>query len=282
MTLSPVISPSELARLLASGADVVLLDARQSAQAYAAGHLRDARRADLESDLSAARAPGANPARGGRHPLPPIEAWTRTLGAWGISPATRVVVYDDQAGANAAARAWWMLRGIGHDHVALLDGGFPAAIAAGMEVTTDVPVVQERGPYPADRWQRPTVDMRRVDELRHDRAWKVLDVRSRERFRGDSEPIDPIAGHIPGAVNLPFAENLEEGRFKSPAVLREQYERVLGDTPPERLIVHCGSGVTACHTLVALDAAGLGGAALYVGSWGEWCRNPLPQSRSEV
>jgi len=280
MTLRPVISPSELAHLLASGADVILLDARQSAEAYAAGHLRSAFRADLERDLSAAHAPDANPSRGGRHPLPSIEAWTGTLAHWGITPATRVVVYDDQAGAHAAARAWWMLRSIGHEYVALLDGGFAAAVRAGMEVTTDIPVAAPRGLYPATEWKSPTVDMRRVDELRHDRSWKVLDVRSRERFRGETEPIDPVPGHIPGAINLPFADNLEDGRFKPAPMLRAQYEELLGDTPPDHLIVHCGSGVTACHTLAALEAAGLEGASLYVGSWGEWCRNPLPQSRS--
>ena len=115
--------------------------------------------------------------------------------------------------------------------------------------------------------------MERVDALRKDAGWKVLDVRSGERFRGETEPIDPVAGHIPGAVNLPFAENLQQGRFKSPRELRNLYQELLGATPADRLVVHCGSGVTACHTLLALEAAGLDGAALYVGSWGEWCRN---------
>jgi thiosulfate/3-mercaptopyruvate sulfurtransferase len=126
--------------------------------------------------------------------------------------------------------------------------------------------------------------MERVDAVRNDDAWRVLDVRSTERFRGETEPIDPVAGHIPGAINLPFAENLERGRFKSPAVLREEYQTLFGDTPVERVVVHCGSGVTACHTLLALEHAGLGGAALYVGSWSEWCRNDKPQapSRSEA
>jgi thiosulfate/3-mercaptopyruvate sulfurtransferase len=147
-------------------------------------------------------------------------------------------------------------------------------------VTADVPDPAPREPYPATAWTRPTVDLRRVDELRRDDAWKVLDVRSAERYRGETEPIDPIAGRIPGAVNLPFAENLEEGHFKSAKALRKQYERLLDGTPPDHLIVHCGSGVTACHTLLALEAAGLEGAALYVGSWGEWCRNPMSRAGS--
>jgi thiosulfate/3-mercaptopyruvate sulfurtransferase len=267
----PILSADDLELLLASAADVVLLDAR--AGGYEAGHLCGAQRADLETQLSAARDEGADPAHGGRHPMPPLERWTKQLGAWGIGPETYVVIYDDQFGANAAARAWWMLRAVGHERVSVLDGGFAAAVAAGLETTTDADAVEAR-PYPAAEWQRPTVDMERVDTLRNDKDWKVLDVRSGERFRGETEPIDPVAGHIPGAINLPFAENLEQGRFKSPHELRALYEELLGETPADRLVVHCGSGVTACHTLLALEAAGLSGAALYVGSWGEWCRNP--------
>lgn len=269
--MTPIITPEELAQLLASDAEVVLLDAR--AGGYDAEHLCGAQRADLETQLSAARDEGANPKHGGRHPLPPLERWSKQLGAWGIGPQTQVVIYDDQFGANAAARAWWMLRAVGHERVSVLDGGYPAAVAAGLATTSDVPVVAPRPPYPADAWQRPTVDMPRVDALRNDAAWKVLDVRSAERFRGETEPIDPVAGSIPGAVNLPFAKNLENGRFKSSHELCAMYEELLGDTPADHLVVHCGSGVTACHTLLALEAAGLDGAALYVGSWGEWCRN---------
>jgi thiosulfate/3-mercaptopyruvate sulfurtransferase len=245
----------------------VLLDARPNQAHYDAGHLRGAQHADLETQLSAASDANADASHGGRHPLPPLERWTQQLGAWGIGRDTDVVIYDDQAGANAAARAWWMLRAVGHERVSVVDGRL-----IGLPITIEVPIIEPRQPYPATEWQRPFVDIDRVEEVRLDRDWKVLDVRSRERFRGETEPIDPIAGHIPGAINLPFAENLENGRFKSPAALRAMYEELLGDTPVERLIVHCGSGVTACHTLLALDAAGLHGASLYVGSWGEWCR----------
>jgi len=280
MAQAPILYPDDLGHLLASAADVVLLDARASG--YDAGHLRGAQRADPETQLSAARDAGANPARGGRHPLPPLDRWTQQLGAWGIGPETHVVIYDDQFGANAAARAWWMLRSVGHERVSVLDGGFAAAIAAGLPTTTDVPVIAARPPYPATEWHRPTVDLPRVDALRNDARWKILDVRSGERFRGETEPIDPIAGHIPGAVNLPFAENLDQGCFKSPQELRAMYEKLLGETPVDRLIVHCGSGVTACHTLLALETAGLDGAALYVGSWGEWCRNDLPREPAAI
>jgi thiosulfate/3-mercaptopyruvate sulfurtransferase len=138
---------------------------------------------------------------------------------------------------------------------------------------TEVPPLQPRAPYPARGWSRPTVDIDEVERRRHDPHWKVLDVRSAPRYRGETEPIDPIAGHIPGALNLPYTENLEGASFKSAENLRAQYETFLDGTSPQNLIVHCGSGVTACHTLLALEAAGLNGAALYVGSWGEWCRN---------
>lgn len=243
----------------------VILDAR-SADAYAAGHLEGALHADLETQLSHASV-NANPARGGRHPLPPIDKWLRQVAEWGITPDTRVVVYDDQQGANAAARAWWMLRAIGHRDVEVL---------VGTPLTPSLsPRSGERVKY-ADEWQLPTVDMQRVDELRNDPDWRVLDVRAAPRFRGEAEPIDPVAGHIPGAINLFFGENLDGARFKSPDELRRMYEQLLGDVPPERLVVHCGSGVTACHTLLALDIAGLRGASLYVGSWGEWCRNEQP------
>lgn len=268
MTTQSLIAPDALP----TGA--VFLDARPSVADYAAGHLPGARHARLDVELSAAGDPGFDPARGGRHPLPPLDRWLAQLGAWGITPETYVVVYDDAEGSNAAARAWWMLRSIGHERVSVLDRSLRAS---GLALTTDVPVVESLPPYPANAWQWPTADMALVDELRTNPEWRVLDVRSAPRFRGETEPIDPIAGHIPGAINLPFAENLEQGVFKSPKALRAQYQHLLGDVDPKRVVVHCGSGVTACHTLLALDAAGLPGASLYVGSWSEWCRNDKPR-----
>lgn len=260
---SPLITP-DAGRAL-DGA--VFLDARPSAADYAAGHVAGARHADLNVHLSSA-SEQRDASRGGRHPLPPLARWLAQVGAWGIEPSTPVVIYDDANGSNAAARAWWMLRAIGHANVFVLDGDFRA-----LPQSSDAPRIDAKPPYPADAWQWPTVDMQRVDAVRRDDDWKVLDVRATPRYRGETEPIDPIAGHIPGAVNLPFAENLRDGRFKPPHELRSQYESLLGDTRPDHLVVHCGSGVTACHTLLALDAAGLPGAALYVGSWSEWCRN---------
>lgn len=251
-------------------AEAVLLDARPRAS-YEAGHLPGAIHADPDRHLAAPE----DPRNGGRHPLPPFDRWLRQLGEWGIGPETEVVVHDDQSGANAAARAWWMLRAAGHERVSVLDGGIGAA---GSGLTTEEPAPVAREPYPASGWQLPTVGIDDVDAVREDAGWKVLDVRSGPRFRGETEPIDPIAGHIPGAVNLPYTENLEGNVFKPAGALRAQYEALLGGTPVERLIVHCGSGVTACHTLLALELAGLRGASLYVGSWSEWCRNPRPRA----
>ncbi|HET7437446.1 MAG TPA: rhodanese-like domain-containing protein [Thermoanaerobaculia bacterium] len=266
-------NPLVRADALASLPNLVLLDARPDPAAYAAGHLHGAQHADLARHLSAVD----DPRRGGRHPLPSIERWTQQLGAWGITPESNVVIYDDADASNAAARTWWMLRAAGHERAFVLDGGM-----RDLPLTSSSSAPAPAPPYPVTSWQLTTVDMPTVDRLRNDASWRVLDVRSRPRYRGETEPIDPIAGHIPGAINLPFAENMQNGRFKSPEELRAQYQSLFGDVPPERVIVHCGSGVTACHTLLALEAAGLRGAALYVGSWSEWCRNEEMPRATEV
>ena len=266
---SPLISAPDLAALKDR---VRLLDCRPAAS-FEAGHLPGALHADLERDLSRASEEGFDPAHGGRHPLPGLRAWRDTLGRWGIEPDTAVVCYDDQGGANAAARAWWMLRASGHERVRVLDGGLQAALEAGMSLTGDVAAVAAAAPYPASHWQWTTVDIGVVEKLARHPDWKGLDVRSAPRYRGETEPIDPVAGHIPGALNRPFTENLgADGRFKSFEELRALY----ADVDPARLVVHCGSGVTACHTLLALDQAGLPGGTLFVGSWGEWCRTERP------
>lgn len=270
---SPLLAPEDLKALLEEGA--VLLDVRGEA-AYAAGHLPGALRVDLDRDLSRAKEEGFDPAAGGRHPLPVLKTFCATVGAWGIGPDTRVLCYDDQKGAYAA-RAWWMLRALGHEAVQVLDGGLQAAQAVGVALSTEPGVAQAVDPYPAGFWSRTTVDLPIVEKLAQHAAWKVLDVRSGERYRGETEPLDPVAGHIPGALNLPFDQNLDHaGRFKPKAELRELYEDLLDGLKPDHLVVHCGSGVTACHTLLALEAADLPGSALFVGSWGEWCRSGKP------
>lgn len=274
MLTAPVVTVEALRPLLGR---VRLLDARSGdagRDAYAKGHLRGALYADLERDLVGS---SEEPARGGRHPLPPIGEWTATLGRWGIGPDTPVVAYDDRGGANAAARVWWMLRAVGHQPVAVLDGGWQAATEAGLPVDDRVPDVAPRGAYPAVGWQQPMADAQAVEVRRTDPQYLVIDARAPERFRGDEEPLDPVAGHIPGAVNVPFAQNLRsDGRFVPAPELAAVYHQALGTRSPDRVIVHCGSGVTACHTLLALDQAGLEGAALYVGSFSEWCRQDRP------
>jgi len=267
MDLDPVIDAREIAALPSP----VLLDCRPDEQAYRAGHVRGALHAQLERDLSS---PAPEPARGGRHPLPSATTFAETLGRWGITPDTHVVAYDDQGGANAAARLWWLLRSLGHARVQLVDGGLPALIAAGFERTADVPAARVVTAYPASRFSWPRADIDEVEAARNDDSRRVIDVRAAFRYRGESEPIDPVAGHIPGARNVPLTENLlSDGTFKDAASLRALYAPTLEGSSPSATIVHCGSGVTACHTLLALERAGLGGAKLYVGSWSEWCRN---------
>ena len=267
MTMDPVIS----ARDLAARTDVVLVDCRPDPRAYAAGHVAGARHAQLERDLAAHV---DDPARGGRHPLPDPTTFAATLGRWGIAPGTHVVVYDDQGGANAAARLWWMLRAIGHDAVQVVDGGLAALRAAGVAMTTDEPAVAAAPPYPLGAL-RGVADIDEVERARGAADRRVIDVRAGFRFRGESDPFDPVAGHIPGARNAPYADNLRaDGTFKAADELRAQFTAALDGIAPAQTIVHCGSGVTACHTLVALARAGLPGAKLYVGSWSEWCRDP--------
>jgi thiosulfate/3-mercaptopyruvate sulfurtransferase len=268
MSLDPVISAREVAALR----DAVLVDCRVDAKAYRAGHLPGARHAQLERDLAA---PAPDAAHGGRHPLPSVQDFAATLGRWGIAPSSRVIAYDDQNGANAAARFWWLLSAIGHQAVQVVDGGLPALVAAGFALTTEVPEPAAQPPYPATAWVRGVADIDEVERIRGAAERRLVDVRAAFRYRGDSEPIDPIAGHIPGARNAPFADNLHaDGTFKTADELRALYAGVLDGVAPAQTIIHCGSGVTACHTLLALERVGLSGAKLYVGSWSEWCRNP--------
>ena len=268
MSPDPVISARELAALT----DAVLVDCRPDPRAYAAGHLAGARHAQLERDLAA---PAADPAHGGRHPLPNVRDFAVTLGRWGITPRLRVVAYDDQNGANAASRLWWMLKAMGHPDVRVVDGGLAALREAGFALTTEDPAPAAELPYPSLALVREVADIDEVERARGAADRRVIDVRAGVRFRGESEPFDPVAGHIPGARNAPYADNLRaDGTFKAADELRALLTGALDGIAPAQTIVHCGSGVTACHTLLALDRAGLSGAKLYVGSWSEWCRNP--------
>jgi thiosulfate/3-mercaptopyruvate sulfurtransferase len=256
-----------------SSDDILLIDARSGPDAvtrYNEGHLEGAVHADLDKDL--AQKP-VNPAVGGRHPLPEPKAFAAFLGKLGITSSTKLYVYDDKAGANAAARFWWMMRSAGHQNVSVIDGGLQAAIASGKKITKEIPERKSAPPYPFNQWQLPTALIEEVEKAAKDPNKLVIDVRESRRFSGEIEPIDTIAGHIPGAVNAPFAENLSaDQQFKSQKELSEKYKQLIGNRDPKNVIVHCGSGVTACHTLLAMEHAGITGAKLYVGSWGEWSR----------
>jgi len=279
MSLSvPLIDAAALRERLASAEPPVLLDTSfdladpaAGERSYREGHLPGAHYLHLDRDLADhTHAPGA-PFRG-RHPLPARETFAATLGRLGIGPSTQVVVYDRQ-GATFAARAWWMLRWLGHREVAVLDGGLQAWVAAGGALNQEPPAPRGPTTYTPAPSLMPTVD---ADTLAAGLGGlRLIDARAAERFRGDVEPLDPVAGHIPGALNRPFKDNLDvQGRFQRPEALREAFLPLLGGRPASEVVHQCGSGVTACHNLLAMEAAGLSGAALYPGSWSEWCADP--------
>ncbi|MGQ2983696.1 sulfurtransferase [Flavobacterium sp.] len=264
-----VIEPEEL--LLLPRHSYILIDAGPSQERYNKRHLEGSLYVDLNTDL--AEVPN-NAANGGRHPLPSPERFGKVLGRLGITPESHVVVYDDKNGANPAARFWWMLRAAGHDKVQVVNGGMQAAEEQGFSVTDAVTAVIPTEDHKFSYWQLPAADIAQVEIAASADDLLVIDVRDKERFDGITEHIDLVAGHIPGAVNIPFASNLAaNGKFLPPKELNERYTTSLGGIPMEDVIVHCGSGVTACHTLLALEHAGLGIAKLYVGSWSEWSRN---------
>ena len=272
-----LIKASALTALRTTG-DTVFIDARGGADAYdrySQAHLEGALFVDLETDLSEKREDAKD---GGRHPLPSVENFGRLLGNLGIMPSTTVVIYDDKRGANAAARMWWMLKAVGHDRLFVVDGGLEAMIAAGLPMSTDAwELLTEYPAYPVLKWEMPIVGLEEVKMATENENALIVDVRENYRFNGESEPIDLVAGHIPSSKNLPYTENLTDaGTFKDRMLLKEKYEALFADTNLNQVIVHCGSGVTACHTLLVLEELGLSGASLYVGSWSEWSRNPLP------
>jgi thiosulfate/3-mercaptopyruvate sulfurtransferase len=203
------------------------------------------------------------------------------LSSFGVTRDSHIIIYDDKNGANAAARFWWMLRAIGHEKVQVIDGGYQAGVAVGFPVSSDLAYPKPAEYSASEEWQLRTATIDEVDYARENPENIVIDVRDANRFAGLSEPIDLIAGHIPGAINVPFTENLDaEGRFLSPENLKEKYSELFGQIGTENIIVHCGSGVTACHTLLALDYAGFDIPQLYVGSWSEWSRNDKPMMKN--
>jgi len=267
-----LISATELAARMREP-NVVVVDCRHDLmnlaagrEGYAIGHLPGAVFGDIETQLSGAKR-GADGVFRGRHPLPEKDALVETLRASGVNDDTQVVAYDAHGGMFAA-RLWWLLRWLGHEAVAVLDGGMAAWQSIGQPLSTEVPApargnITVRAPFV------PTVTVLEVMENLDKGERTVIDARANDRFRGENETIDPVGGHIPGAKNRFFKDNLQaDGRFKDAASLREEFSRLV--ERPEQAIMQCGSGVTACHNLLAMQVAGLPGAALYPGSWSEW------------
>lgn len=279
MTLpTPLITATELAALLAAQAPTRLFDISfdltdpsAGQRAFDAAHLPGARHLDLNRDLADHAPPTPGRPRG-RHPLPERETFAALLGGLGVDESTAVVLYD-RSGGMFAARAWWMLRWLGHREVAVLDGGWSAWLATGGASETVAPGPVEPRTYHPGQALVTQID---ADALQRDLGRLCLvDARAPERFRGEVEPLDPVAGHIPGALNRPFKDNLDAaGRFLPAPQLHAAFAALLGGRPAGEVVHQCGSGVSACHNLLAMEAAGLTGAALYPGSWSEWCADP--------
>ena len=269
----PLIGTAELAaalgdtrlRIVDCRHDLADLDAGR--RAFGQGHIPGAIFMHLDDDLS-----GAKSGRNGRHPLPEPEAFAARLGALGIAPGDIVVAYDAQ-GSAMAARLWWMLRWIGHRSVAVLDGGFPAWSAAGLPVEAQSRSLPP-ATYPFPGRLGATMDAVALQDALKRNEIVLIDARASDRFAGRNETLDPVGGHIPGAINRFFRNNLANGRFRPPSELRAEFEVLLGGRSPAEAVHQCGSGVTACHNLLAMEVAGLPGARLYPGSWSEWCADP--------
>lgn len=273
MTYSTLISPAQLADNMQKP-DWVIFDCRFSladgeagGKAYRQGHIPGARYADLNRHLSA-------PVRDytGRHPLPDFNALSRQLGQWGVSNRSQIIVYDDAGGAFAG-RMWWLLRCMGHTTVALLDGGLRHWQNQQLPITTVLPKVTAgafRSYLDRQQWLR-------ADEIENALARNsvsLIDARTPERYHGLQEPIDPVAGHVPKALNRPFQLNLDQaGLFLPAGQLKAEFQKLVGSRSPEQVVHMCGSGVTACHNLLAMEVAGLSSSKLYAGSWSEWIRN---------
>jgi thiosulfate/3-mercaptopyruvate sulfurtransferase len=274
MMISPIIEVEMLLNIY-KDADVLIFDVSNSKNAkanYDAEHIEGALFIDLNTQLADIK---SDVSIGGRHPLPKIETFAKTLTDLGISKDKHVIIYDDNNGSNAAARFWWMLKSVGHNKVQVLNGGLNHAKNANFPMSSKVEYINRTSEsYHISNWNLPTIEINEVERISHDLNYLVVDVRSKERYEGKNEPIDLIAGHIPGAINIPFTENLDEnGLFLKPDALRKIYEPIFKEIKTENIIVHCGSGVTACHTLLALNYADMEIPKLYVGSWSEWSRN---------
>lgn len=273
MNISPIIQASELLELY-QAESIILIDATNAKDAkddYQRKHLKGALFVDLNTQLANTKPDVSD---GGRHPLPAVEKFAETLTELGISKNSHVVVYDNKNGSNAAARFWWMLKSVGHKKVQVLNGGLREAEKIGFPITNENEEVHKKEDYKAKKWMLPFSDILEVEKASENDEYIIIDVRDSQRYQGKTEPIDSVAGHIPGAINVPFSTNLDENAlFLKPNELKHKYEKIFKNKSADKIIVHCGSGVTACHTLLAVAYAGLKIPKLYVGSWSEWSGN---------
>jgi len=268
--MQPIISIQQFKNLPPE--NLIILDARVGKDAYEnylINHIKGARFIDLNKDLAGTV---ENLAFGGRHPLPKIEKFSETVSILGISETSHIIIYDDKNGSNAAARAWWMLKSFGLKNIQVLDGGIQSAEKEAVEFSNGEENFQKSELIKNHQWILPLFTLEDVENELLSNTATVIDVRDAYRFRGESEPIDLVAGHIPGTINIPFSENLDEkGNFLKPEILKEKYSSFFQNNS-KKIIIHCGSGVTACHTILALSYAGFDTVGLYVGSWSEWSR----------
>jgi thiosulfate/3-mercaptopyruvate sulfurtransferase len=276
MIFTTLITTTELARHL-DDQDWVILDCRftltdppRGRGDYLQAHIPGAVYAHLDEDLSGRVVQGQT----GRHPLPSVETTARTFSNWGIAPGVQVVVYDDAGGALAAGRAWWMLRWLGHEAVAVLDGGWGVWSSSKLGRRSGEETFSSRQFIPHERPEL-VISAAQVETIRLDNSWRLYDARSRERYHGENETIDPIAGHIPGAISAPYTDSLTStNTFRPVNELGPLYQALSGDVPAEKTVFYCGSGVTSIVNILAIAHAGLGEARLYAGSWSEWITGP--------
>lgn len=273
---SVLISATELAELMnQKSSELVIADTRHDLmapdwgrQAFTQAHIPGAVFASIDDDLSA-KPTGDN----GRHPLPSVASAEQTFGRLGISNQSLVVVYDQGSGMFAA-RMWWMLRWLGHNQVKVLDGGLAQWQKLGLPLETGVAPLRAHANFVANEQKHLLCDANETLQACIDHTHLIIDARAPERYRGDVEPMDRVAGHIPGAINRPFTQNLENGLFKPAAQLRQEFLTLLNGVAPAMVIHQCGSGVSAANNLLAMAQAGLDGGSLYAGSWSEWCSDP--------